>query len=189
MRVLTRPSNFPLQRTGFVIRRAVVGDREAALRIAAAGMREFGLEPDFHGLDADLGLLGEERPDVVAEFVAVAENAVCGSVVLTVKADAIGKLSGLYVNPVHRGQGVGRTLLKAAVDAGRSRGLARLYLETWGKMATAVRLYGSSGWVRGEDPPASSGADRSYWLELARLTPRSTGRAPRAGQRERWAAE
>jgi len=150
----------------FVIRRAVVGDRGAALRIAATGMREFGLEPDFHGLDADLGLLGEERPDVVAEFVAVAENAVCGSVVLTVKADAIGKLSGLYVNPVHRGQGVGRTLLKAAVDAGRSRGLARLYLETWGKMATAVRLYESSGWVRGEDPPASSGADRSYWLEL-----------------------
>jgi hypothetical protein len=55
-------------------------------------------------------------------------------------------------------------------------------------MATAVRLYESSGWVRGEDPPASTGADRSYWLELARLTPRSTGRAPRAGQRERWAA-
>jgi len=61
----------------FVIRRAVVGDREAVLRIAATGMREFGLEPDFHGLDADLGLLGEERQDVVAEFVAVAENAVC----------------------------------------------------------------------------------------------------------------
>ncbi len=94
-------------------------------RIAATGMREFGLEPDFQGLDADLGLLGEERPDVVAEFVAVAENAVRGSAVLTVKAEAIGKLSGLYVNPVHRGQGVGRTLLKAAVDAGRSRGLGQ----------------------------------------------------------------
>src|SRR5258707_10605608 len=79
--------------------------------------------------------------------------------------------------------------MRFAVDAGRSRGLARLYLETWGKMATAVRLYESSGWVRGEDPPASSGADRSYWLVLGRLPPRSNRRPPRAGQRERWAAE
>jgi GNAT superfamily N-acetyltransferase len=173
----------------FVIRRAVLGDREAVLGIAATGMREFGLEPDFHGLDADLGLLGEERPGVVAEFVAAADNAVCGSVVLTVKAEAIGKLSGLHVNPAHRGQGVGRALLKAAVDAGRSEGLTRLYLETWGRMTTAVRLYESSGWVRGEDLSATSGADRSYWLELARLTSRCTGRAPRAVERESWADE
>jgi GNAT superfamily N-acetyltransferase len=150
----------------FVIRRAVLGDRDAVLGIAATGMREFGLEPDFHGLDADLGLLGEERPHVLAEFVAEADNAICGSVVLTAKAQAIGKLSGLYVNPAHRGQGVGRALLEAAVDAGRREGLARLYLETWGKMSTAVRLYESSGWVRGEDLPAGSGADRSYWLEV-----------------------
>jgi GNAT superfamily N-acetyltransferase len=173
----------------FVIRRAVLGDREAVLGIAATGMREFGLEPDFHGLDSDLGLLGEERPGVVAEFVAAADNAVCGSVVLTVKAEAIGKLSGLHVNPAHRGQGVGRALLKAAVDAGRSEGLTRLYLETWGRMTTAVRLYESSGWVRGEDLSATSGADRSYWLELARLTSRCTGRAPRAVERESWADE
>jgi hypothetical protein len=156
----------------FVIRRAVVGDREAVLRIAATGMREFGLEPDFHGLDADLGLLGEERPDVVAEFVAVAENAVCGSVVLTVKAEAIGF-----------------TEVRGSAGRYSKRQLTRGGAGGWGKMATAVRLYEASGWVRGEDPPASSGADRSYWLELARLTPRSTGRAPRAGERERWAAE
>jgi hypothetical protein len=42
----------------FVIRRAVLGDRDALLGIAATGMHEFGLEPDFHGLDADLGLFG-----------------------------------------------------------------------------------------------------------------------------------
>ncbi len=53
----------------FVIRRATAADRKAVLTIAAAGMREFGLEPDFAGLDADLGRLGEDRPGVVAEFV------------------------------------------------------------------------------------------------------------------------
>jgi hypothetical protein len=59
-------------------------------------------------------------------------------------------------------------------------GLARLYLETWGRMSAAVRLYESGGWVRGEDPPAGSGADRSYWLELGHAEQRATadGRDP-----------
>ena len=161
----------------FVVRKAALGDRGAVLGIAATGMVEFGLEPDFDGLDADLGRLGEERPHVVAEFVAEADNAICGSVVLSAKTEAIGKLSGLYVSPAYRGQGVGRALLQAAVDAGRRAGLAQLYLETWGKMSTALRLYESSGWVRGEDVPVSSGADRSYCLELSHRTPRFSGPA------------
>ncbi len=153
----------------FVIRRATAADREAVLTIAAAGMREFELEPDFAGLDADLARLGEDRPGcVVAEFVAEVGNAICGSVILSVKAVGVGKLSGLYVSPAYRGCGIGRALLQAAVGAGRGAGLARLYLETWGRMSAAVRLYESVGWVRGEDPPTRSAADRSYWLELGR---------------------
>jgi len=168
-----------------LIRPAVFADRAAVLSIAAAGMREFGLEPDFRGLDAEIGRLGEARPDVVAEFVAQVRETVCGSVVLTAKTEGVGKLSGLYVHPAYRGQGLGRLLLNAVVEAGLQKGLARLYLETWGKMGNAVRLYESAGWVRGEDPAASSGADRSYWLELARLTPRLNGGASRAAQRDR----
>jgi hypothetical protein len=35
-------------------------------------------------------------------------------------------------------------------------------------MNAAVRLYESTGWIRGDDLPISRGADRSYWLELVR---------------------
>jgi GNAT superfamily N-acetyltransferase len=146
----------------FLIRRAVAADREAVQTIAAAGMREFGLEPDF----ADLDRLGDGRPGVVAKFVAEVDHAICGSAILSVRAAGVGKLSGLYVNSACRGRGMGRALLQAAFTAGMGSGLARLYLQTWGRMSAAVRLYESAGWARGADPPAGSGADRSYWLEL-----------------------
>lgn len=150
----------------FVIRRATAADREAVLRVAVVGMREFGLTPDFTGFDAELGRIGEDRVGAVAEFVALVGNTICGSVVVSAKSGRAGKLSGFYVSDAYRGHGIGRALLQAAIDASRGTGLARLYLETWGGMHAAVRLYESTGWVRGEDLPTSSGADRSYWLEL-----------------------
>jgi GNAT superfamily N-acetyltransferase len=163
----------------FVVRRAIVGDREAVQRIAAAGMREFGVVPDFGGLDAELAHLGEERVGSVAEFTAVLGNAVCGSVIVSVKG-RVGKPSGFYVRNVCRGHGIGRALLHAAVEAAREAGLARLYLATWGRMHAAVRLYESTGWVRGHDLAPTSGADRSYWLDLGEPNSAIPGRGLRA---------
>jgi len=148
------------------IHRATDADREEVLRIAAEGMREFGLVPDFAGLNAELGQIGENREGTIAELVAVVGSAVCGSIIISGKNDRVGKLSGFYVSDAYRGHGIGRALLSAAVEAARCNGTERLYLETWGRMSAAVRLYESSGWVRGENLPNSSGADRSYWLTL-----------------------
>jgi len=148
-----------------VIRRATAADREAVLRVAAAGMCEFGLAPDFAGLDAELGRIGEDRAGAVAEFVAVVGSTVCGSVIISAKRGRVGKLSGFHVSDADRGHGIGRALLQAAVESAGRTGLTHLYLETWGRMNAAVRLYESTGWVRGEDLPTSTGADRSYWLE------------------------
>jgi GNAT superfamily N-acetyltransferase len=150
----------------FVIRAATTADREAILRIAAAGMHQFGLVPDFAGLDAELGRIGEEREGAIAELVAVVDGAVCGSVVISGKSGQMAKLSGFYVSDAYRGHGIGRALLRAAVETASCTGTERLYLETWGRMTAAVRLYESTGWIRGEDLPANSGADRSYWLDL-----------------------
>jgi hypothetical protein len=75
----------------FVIRRETAADREPVLRVAAAGMREFALTPDFTGLDAELGRLGEDRVGTVAEFVALVGNIVCGTVVVSAKIGRVGK--------------------------------------------------------------------------------------------------
>jgi hypothetical protein len=81
-----------------VIRRATTADREAVLGIATAGMHEFGLVPDFAGLDVELGLLGEDREGAIVELVAVVGNAICGSVIISSKGGRVGKLSGFYVS-------------------------------------------------------------------------------------------
>src|SRR5579864_1967492 len=107
----------------FILRRATVADREAVLRVAAEGMGEFGLVPDLAGLDGELGRLGEDRLDTVAEFVAVVGNAVCDSVLISAKEGRVGKLSGCYVIAAYRGHGIGRALLQAAVEAARGAGL------------------------------------------------------------------
>jgi len=86
--------------------------------------------------------------------------------IISAKEGRVGKLSGFYVSAAYRGRGIGRVLLEAAVEAARSTGLVRLYLETWGCMNAAVRLSESTGWVRGEALPISRGADRSYSLVL-----------------------
>lgn len=148
------------------IRTARAADRDAVLRIAAAGMREFGLEPDFAGLDAEIGRIGTAHPDAICELVAVEAGEVRGSVVITACGPHAGKLTGFYLDPTQRGKGTGRRLLLAAVDAARLRGLERLSLLTWGRMQAAVALYESTGWQRGPDPHADSGADRSYALSL-----------------------
>jgi len=158
-----------------VIRTATAADREVVLRIAAAGMQQFGLVPDFAGLDAELGRIGEEREGAIAELVAVVGGAVCGSVLISGTGERMAKLSGFYVSDAHRGHGIGRALLRAAVEAASCIGTQRLYLETWGRMTAAVQLYESTGWIRGEDPPGSSGADRSYWLDLNGALQRRAG--------------
>jgi GNAT superfamily N-acetyltransferase len=153
------------QREGLRIRSATAADREAAMRIASDAMIGYGIEPDFAGLDSDLGSLGSS-PKACAELVATMDGVVAGVAILTYCGNTGGKLTGFYVDPKWRGQGIGSALLTRATDAGRAAGLSRLHLKTWHFMHAAIRLYERANWTRGTDPPPGSGADRTYDLIL-----------------------
>lgn len=56
------------------------------------------------------------------------------------------ELKKLFVDPVARGAGVATTLLAAADDDARARGLGRLVLHTGVRQPEAVRLYVALGW-------------------------------------------
>ena len=58
----------------------------------------------------------------------------------------VGFLWDITVDPAHRGQGYGRSLLVAAEDLMRSRGVRQLALNVFGDNETARRLYATNGY-------------------------------------------
>jgi GNAT superfamily N-acetyltransferase len=90
--------------------------------------------------------------------------------------DQLCVVARLFVSPSHRGKGLGSSLLAAAAEAGRARGLWPI-LDVAAHFATAIRLYENAGWIcagrvtvpfPGEEPldelvyvgPAPDGAGR-----------------------------
>jgi ribosomal protein S18 acetylase RimI-like enzyme len=59
-----------------------------------------------------------------------------------------GVLNDIVVDPAHRGQGLGRTLLAAAIAALEGRGAPRLVLSTAEQNVPAQRLFASAGFRR-----------------------------------------
>jgi ribosomal protein S18 acetylase RimI-like enzyme len=51
----------------------------------------------------------------------------------------------MAVTPACQGMGIGRKLLQRVIEAARSAGGRRLYLETNRALAAAIRLYESAG--------------------------------------------
>jgi putative acetyltransferase len=145
-------------------RRAQPRDRDAVVALVFDTLRAYGIEPDPHGLDADVMRFGDAGNPSIAEFVAVLDGRVVGSVALRDRGDGTGHFSKFFVDAAVRGRGVGRALLELAVSEARKRGVRELDLETRSQFGAAVHLYESTGWKRGPDP--STVCDRTYLLRL-----------------------
>jgi ribosomal protein S18 acetylase RimI-like enzyme len=78
--------------------------------------------------------------DLDASRVAVVEGEPAGICKLAIRGDR-GWIGGVGVAPPHRGKGIGETLMRAAIDQARSRGLRELWLEVLFPNEPAIRLY------------------------------------------------
>ena len=79
----------------------------------------------------------------------------CGG--LKLRAEGIGEVKRMYVDPAHRGRGYSRTLLRALVQHARDAGLREVWLETGTRQGPAIALYESEGFT----PIAPFG----YWAD------------------------
>ncbi|HME81597.1 MAG TPA: GNAT family N-acetyltransferase [Candidatus Eremiobacteraceae bacterium] len=116
------------------------------------------------GLDADAMEFGRVEDPAVVEYVAETGGCVVGSIALRDRGDGSGRISKLFVEQAARGRGIGKTLLRLAVDEAGRRRLRTLDLETRAQFEAAVHLYESTGWKRGPEPGGS--CDRTYRLDL-----------------------
>jgi putative acetyltransferase len=66
----------------------------------------------------------------------------CALILMKEKEFEVAKMA---VEPSYQGAGIGRRLLQATIDEGRSAGATRLYLETNHTLTTAIRMYESVG--------------------------------------------
>jgi ribosomal protein S18 acetylase RimI-like enzyme len=93
-------------------------------------------------------------------------------------------LTALWVDPAHRGGGLGSRLIEAAADWAREQGAATLELSVTTNNDAAARLYGRTGFIEtGRRRPLPSDPSRTEVFLSRPLVgvPRSTRRrAPRA---------
>ena len=78
-------------------------------------------------------------------FFATAGERCVGCCALIRTSDKEFEVAKMAVEPSYQGAGIGRRLLQAAIEEGRSAGAQRLYLETNHVLKPAIRLYESVG--------------------------------------------
>lgn len=78
-------------------------------------------------------------------FLAILDGRAVGCCALLRTAEGEFEVAKMAVTPACQGAGVGRKLLRAVIEAARSSGARRLFLETNHQLAPAIQLYRSCG--------------------------------------------
>ena len=119
-------------------------DQDAARALILEGLREHWgrlnptLNPDLDDITASYVAPGHVF--IIAEI----EQALAGTGALKLESDC-GQIVRVSVNPQWRRRGVGQALVAALLDAARTRGLARIWMETNDDWPDAIGLYRRCG--------------------------------------------
>lgn len=128
-------------------------DMETVRTLFREYQQGLGVSLCFQDFDAELaGLPGKYVDPQGCILLAEADGRPAGVVALrSLDGDSVAEMKRLYVRPAARGHGLGRRLAAAVVDEARKRGYRTMRLDTLPKLAEAIELYATMGFV--EIPP------------------------------------
>jgi len=88
-------------------------------------------------------------------FLCKTENEIVGTACMRKIGEKIGEIKRMYVRPVFRGKGIGRTLLEKLIGEAQDFGYSKLQLDSGPFMKEAHGLYYSSGFRKIKPYPES----------------------------------
>jgi GNAT superfamily N-acetyltransferase len=123
----------------------------------------------FQGFDQELASLpGDYAPPSGALLIARDGAAAAGCVALRRLDERTGEMKRMYVREAFRGTGLGRRLALAVIGEAKTRGCARIVLDTLPKLATAIALYRDLGFLEtGPYLPAPTPGALCFELRLS----------------------
>ena len=128
------------------IRHATTADLEAVQGLFREYQSLEEVDLCFQGFDAEVrGLPGHYAPPKGRLIVAVSDQVPVGCVALRAVDDSRCEMKRLFVRPIARGKGVGKSLLSFILDEARVIGYSEMVLDTLPTMIDAQRMYEESG--------------------------------------------
>lgn len=122
---------------------------EAARVLFEAYQEELGLDLGFQGFQEELATLpGKYSPPQGRLYVVFDQGEAIGCAALRPLEEGVAEIKRMYLKPERRREGIGRELLILLIKAAEMSGYTRVRLDSLGRLASAIRLYESLGFVQ-----------------------------------------
>lgn len=150
-----------------IFRPATNRDAEKIRQIVFGVLREYGLQPDCGGTDADLNDIEAnyiERGGAF-EVLETESGEMLGTVGLFPVDEQTIELRKMYFDKKLRGRGYGKKTLQRMIEKARALGFAQIYLETNSVLKEAIALYKKYGFEPVDEKHAAR-CDQAFILRL-----------------------
>jgi len=150
---------------GFSFRIGRNTDGPKVEEIIHAALREHGLVPEPHGVDADVRDIEGNYKD---QFFGVIEQdgSVVASFALAGLDTTTAEIRKMYAHRSIRGMGIGKWMVSFLLDIARDSGYATVELETASSLQAAMHLYEHMGFVEEFSENKTPRCDKLYKIEL-----------------------
>lgn len=157
-----------LEESEIFVRSATNADCAKVQNLVFGVLREFGLEPETGGTDADLSDIETYyiKSGGLFEILEDADGRLLGTIGLfPLDAETV-ELRKMYFDKSLRGRGFGKKMLERMIEKARELKFKRIYLETASILKEAVGLYEKYGFKPTLEGMHSKRCDAAYFLDL-----------------------